>query len=217
MGQGVVAVEILVGAVLLHHEHIDSEPKNVVELLGRQLSETAIQDLHGAEPSWVYYSGVDPQDKKLALRAVNYGLYILTATDGTDYAAGGTNWLSQASFEPPLVMAGVKADSGAAAVIAQTSSFAVNVLAADQLDIGKAFFRSTRVEGSLLNGHEFEPGPETGAPLILATPYWFECRVTDTVERGDHTVFVAEVVNAGVRDPEASPLLLRDTGMNYGG
>ena len=160
---------------------------------------------------------MNPDDKKLALRAINYGLYVLTASNGTDYAAAGTNWLSQASFDPPLIMAGIKADSGAAAVIAETGTFAVSVLAADQLDIGKAFFRSTSVEGSTINGHEFEPGPETGAPLIVATPYWFECSVTDTVARGDHTVFVAEVVNAGVRDAEALPLLLRDTGMNYGG
>jgi hypothetical protein len=34
---------------------------------------------------------------------------------------------------------------------------------------------------------------------------------------GDHTVFVAEFVNAGVRDAQSTPLLLRDTGMNYGG
>lgn len=162
-------------------------------------------------------AGVDPDDKKLALRSINYGLYVLTATNGTDYAAGGTNWLSQASFEPPLVMAGVKADAGAAAIIAETGSFAVNVLAADQLDIGKAFFRSTSVEGSTINGYDFEPGPSTGAPLILATPFWFECEVTDTIARGDHTIFVGQVVDAGVRNAEAVPLLLRDTGMNYGG
>ena len=159
---------------------------------------------------------MDPEDKKRALRSINYGLYVLTAFDGDDYAASGTNWLSQASFEPPLVMAGIKADSGAAAIVTKSNAFAVNVLGDDQIDIGKAFFRSTSVEGTQLNGHEFEPGPKTRAPLILATPYWFECRVTDTVARGDHTVFVGEVVNAGVRE-EATPLVLRDTGMNYGG
>jgi len=160
---------------------------------------------------------MDPDQKKLALRAINYGLHVLTATDGTEYGAGGMNWLSQASFEPPLVMAGVKADSGSAAIIANTGTFAVNVLGADQLDIGKAFFRSTTVEDGKINGYGFEAGPETGAPLLTDTAYWFECRVTDTVARGDHTVFVAEVINAGVRDGEAVPLLLRDTGMNYGG
>lgn len=160
---------------------------------------------------------MDSDQKKLALRAINYGLYVLTARDGDQYGAGGVNWLSQASFDPPLVMAGVKADSGSAAIIGETGAFAVNVLAGDQLDIGKAFFRSTSVEDGRINGYAFEDGPETGAPILVDTPYWFECRVTDTVARGDHTVYVAEVVNAGVRNAEAVPLLLRDTGMNYGG
>lgn len=160
---------------------------------------------------------MDSDQKKVALRAINYGLYVLTARNGDQYGAGGVNWLSQASFDPPLVMAGVKADSGSAAIIGETGAFAVNVLAGDQLDIGKAFFRSTSVEDGKINGYAFTDGPETGAPLLTDTPYWFECRVTDTVARGDHTVYVAEVVNAGVRNPEAVPLLLRDTGMNYGG
>jgi len=36
------------------------------------------------------------------------------------------------------------------------------------------------------------------------------------VRGGDHTVFVAEVVEAGVRSV-AEPLTLRDTGFFYGG
>lgn len=94
---------------------------------------------------------------------------------------------------------------------------AVNTLADDQLDIGKAFFRSTEMADGKLNGYAFEDGPATGSPLLLDTPYWFECRVTDTIARGDHTVFVAEVVEAGVRNAESAPLNLRSTGMNYGG
>lgn len=162
---------------------------------------------------------MDPAAKKTALRAINYGLYVLTATDGTDYGAGGVNWLTQTSFEPPLVTAGVKADSGSYALIKKTGKFGVSVLADDQLDIGKAFFRSTNVEGNLINGQAFEPGPETGAPLITACPWWFECSVVRTVELGDHFVVIGQVVNAGVRDGAdgRSPLLLRSTGMNYGG
>ena len=143
---------------------------------------------------------MDPQAKKVALRAINYGLYVLTAVDGDEYAA-----------------AGVKTDNDSHRLIVSTGAFAVNVLADDQLDIGKAFFRTTKVEGDTLNGYRFEPGPDTGAPLLVDLPWWFEARVTDTVKRGDHTVFVAEVVNAGVRDESRTPLLLRSTGMNYGG
>ncbi|MDH4146509.1 MAG: flavin reductase family protein [Acidimicrobiia bacterium] len=160
---------------------------------------------------------MDAAAKKVSLRAINYGLHVLTATDGTDYGAGGVNWITQTSFDPPLVAAAVKADSGSAAIIAKTGTFAVSVLGKDQLDVGKAFFRSTSVEGNLINGHPFEPGPATGNPLLTELPYWFECRVTDTVTGGDHTIFVGEVVEAGVRDDSVVPLVLRDTGMNYGG
>lgn len=160
---------------------------------------------------------MEPDAKKKALRAINYGLYVLTSRDGDAYSAAGVNWLSQASFEPPLVMAAIKDDSGACAHVKTSGVFAVSVLGRDQLDIGKAYFRSTTVEGDSINGHRFEPGPETGCPLIIELPYWFEARVTDTIPRGDHTVFVAEVVSAGVRDDTVVPLLLRDTGMNYGG
>ncbi len=160
---------------------------------------------------------MDPQAKKVALRAINYGLYILTAIDGGEIGAAGVNWLTQASFEPPLIAVGVKADNDSHRIIEKTGAFAVNVLGEDQLDIGKAFFRTSTVEGDTVNGYRFEPGPETGAPLLVDLPYWFEARVTDTVKRGDHTVFVAEVVNAGVRDESVTPLLLRSTGMNYGG
>lgn len=160
---------------------------------------------------------LDPQAKKVALRAINYGLYIVTAKSGDEYGAAGVNWLTQASFEPPLVVAAIKTDNDSHRLIEATGVFAVNVLGKDQLDIGKAFFRTTTVEGDTLNGYEFEPGPETGCPLIVDLPYWFECRVTDAVTRGDHTVFVGETVAAGVRDTGMVPLLLRDTGMNYGG
>jgi flavin reductase (DIM6/NTAB) family NADH-FMN oxidoreductase RutF len=160
---------------------------------------------------------MDPQAKKTALRAITYGLYVLTARDGDEFAAAGVNWLSQASFEPPLVMVGIKRDNDSHRLIERTGAFAVNVLGEDQLEVGKAFFRTTTVDGDRLNGYRFEPGPVTGCPLLVDLPYWFECRVTDTVARGDHTVFVAETVNAGVRDDSVTPLLLRATGMSYGG
>ncbi len=160
---------------------------------------------------------MDPQDKKVALRAITYGLYVMTASDAGECAAGGVNWLTQVSFEPTLVAAGVNTQSSLHALISKTGMFAVNVLADDQLDVTKAFFQSTEVEGDLVNGHRFERGVATGAPLLDEVPYWFECKVTDTVARGDHTVFVAEVVGAGVRDASRVPLNLRSTGMSYGG
>lgn len=142
---------------------------------------------------------------------------MLTTADSDELAAGTVNWLSQASFEPPLVMVGIKADSRLHTLIERSGTFAVNVLAAGQKDVASAFFGPSQVEDSKINGYAFELGPKTGAPLLIDLPAWFEARVTDAVKRGDHTVFVAEVVNADLRDSEAKPLVMWDTGWFYGG
>lgn len=160
---------------------------------------------------------MDPQAKKQTLRSLTYGMYVMTAADGDDLAAGSVSWLSQCSFEPSLVMVAVKVGSGLHALIEQTGTFAVNILASDQKEIASAFFRSTEVEGGKINGYSFEPGPETGAPLLPDLPAWFEARVSDKIVGGDHTILVAEVINAGVGDSDIDPMVLADTGWSYGG
>jgi flavin reductase (DIM6/NTAB) family NADH-FMN oxidoreductase RutF len=158
---------------------------------------------------------MDEAAKKTALRMITYGLYVVTTKHGDEYSAGTINWLTQASFQPPLVVLGLKADSTTAAHVKAGSTLAINVLESGQKDLAYAFFKPTTVEGSKLSGYEFEPGPG-GNPLLLDAPAWFECRVTDIVERGDHHVVVAEVTDAGVRR-EAKPLTLAELGVFYGG
>ena len=160
---------------------------------------------------------MDPQTKKTALRMITHGLYLLAVQHEGRYNASAISWLSQASFSPPLVMLGVKADTLTHAMVEGSGQFAINLLAAGQTDIAQTFFKQAEQAGDRLSGYAFEPGPVTGAPLFLDAPAWFECRVTDFVKRGDHSVVVAEVVEAGVRDPGATPLALRDTAWHYGG
>jgi len=160
---------------------------------------------------------MDPKEKKHIMKLFTYGLHVMTGQDGDEIAAATVSWVAQASFEPPLIMVGVKVDSGIHAVVKETGVFALNVLGADQKDIAASFFRPSTLEDGLINGQPYEPGPETGAPLLLNLPAWFEARVTDRIERGDHTVVVAEVINAGVRDVDEKALTMAATGWSYGG
>lgn len=159
----------------------------------------------------------DPDTRRKILRRLTYGLQVVTASADGDLAGGTITWISQASFSPPLVMVGIKASSRLHAAVELAGAFAVNLLAEDQKDVAQAFFRPGEREEGLLNGYEFEQGPETGAPLLVESPMWFEARVTDTVKRGDHTVFIAEIVSVGVRADDVRALALRDTTWSYGG
>jgi flavin reductase (DIM6/NTAB) family NADH-FMN oxidoreductase RutF len=158
---------------------------------------------------------MDPATRKKALRLLSYGLCVATSCDEAGPAAGTITWISQSSFTPPRVMAAIKTDTALHRAIAASRIFAVHIVGKSQKDLATAFFRGAQPAGGKLNGYEIEPG-RTGAPLLLAPPAWFECRVVDEVRGGDHTVFVAEVVDAGVRSDEEA-LTLRETGMAYGG
>ena len=130
---------------------------------------------------------MDANAKKAALRMIPYGLYVLTAKGKDDAVAAATvNWVTQASFTPPLVVVGVKTDSHAHALIKESKAFALNVLGKGQGPMAFAFFKPATREGQTISGEPFRSGT-TGAPILERTPAFVECRLVDSVERGDHS------------------------------
>ena len=166
---------------------------------------------------------MDPNTKKTALRMIPYGLYVLTAAHGDKVAAATVNWVTQASFEPPLVAVGVKTDSHTHALIKESKAFALNVLGKGQQALAYTFFKPAERQGQTISGEAFRSGA-TGAPILASTPAFVECTLEATVEKGDHSVFVGKVVEAGVaRQPEGraddASLWLKELGdkVCYGG
>ena len=147
---------------------------------------------------------MDTDAKKTALRMIPYGLFVLTARgkDGRMTAAT-VNWVTQASFAPPLVAVGVKADSQTHALIDESKEFVLNVIAKGDNPVAFTFFKPAAVDGSTIGGEPFAPGAMVKAPVLDKAPAHLECRVVEAVRRGDHTLFVAEVVDAHVTVPPA--------------
>ena len=140
----------------------------------------------------------------------------MTAAAGNEVAASTVTWLSQASFKPPRIMAAVRVASGVHALVGQSGAFALHILGQDQQELAATFFKPVVVGDSrTLSGYAYEPGPVTGAPLFLDLPAWLEAQVVETVQGGDHTIFVADIVNVGLRKPDSVPLALRDTPWSY--
>lgn len=167
---------------------------------------------------------MDAEAKKTALRMIPYGLYVLTA-EGKDgkVAASTVNWVTQTAFQPPLLVVGVKADSGAHSIIKDAGTFALNILGKDQKGQAFTFFKPLEREGNTIGGEPFRKG-SLGAPILQKAPAFIECQLVDTIEKGDHSIFVGEVKDAGVTaSPQGRPddvtLALRDLGdkVFYGG
>ncbi|MCS7296133.1 MAG: flavin reductase family protein [Chloroflexota bacterium] len=158
---------------------------------------------------------MDEQAKKTALRMIPYGLYVLGVGKGERSTLSTVNWLTQASFQPPLVVVGVKQGTHTYDLLKEHGAFAVSVLGTGQKDIAFAFFRHVEPKEGKFGDYEFETAV-TGAPILRAAPAWFECRLTDTIERGDHAIVVGEVIEAGVR-AATKALTMEECGVTYGG
>jgi flavin reductase (DIM6/NTAB) family NADH-FMN oxidoreductase RutF len=161
--------------------------------------------------------------KKTVLRMIPYGIYVLTADDGNNVAAATVNWATQTAFAPPLVVVGVKTDSGAYQTIKTARTFALNMLGKDQKSLAFTFFRPAEASDGKISGQAYRKGT-TGAPLLVDAPGAVECRVTSIVEQGDHHIVVGEVVDAHLNKPptgrpDAAILEMKDLGDNvfYGG
>ncbi len=167
---------------------------------------------------------MDADARKTALRMIPYGIYVLTADDGKGNVGAATvNWVTQGSFAPPLVVVGVKGDSGAHTVVKGTGKFVLNMLGKDQKGAAFTFFKPAKVEGGKLSGMEFHTG-HNGAPVLNDAIAAVECSVKQIVSMGDHDIVVGEVTEAYVMKPpsgraDAAILEMKDLGDNvyYGG
>jgi flavin reductase (DIM6/NTAB) family NADH-FMN oxidoreductase RutF len=167
---------------------------------------------------------MDQDAKKTALRMIPYGIYAMTArNEAGEIAAATVNWVTQTAFEPPLVVIGVKADSGTYAVTKESGKFALNMLGKGQQGIAFGFFKPAVVEGDQINGEPWSEG-ETGVPVLDNAIARVECEVVEIVERGDHHIVIGEVKAAAVlQEPEgradAAILEMKELGdtVFYGG
>jgi len=158
---------------------------------------------------------MDENAKKKALRMIPYGLQVLGVSDGKDMDVASINWTTQVSFQPPLVVIGVKKDSKPFGILKSGRKFALSFLESGQKDLAFAFFKTVTPENGKFGNYAYETA-ETGCPIISDAASWVEGNVLSIDETGDHAAVICQVTNAGVKR-EAKPLTLAELGVNYGG
>jgi flavin reductase (DIM6/NTAB) family NADH-FMN oxidoreductase RutF len=149
---------------------------------------------------------VSPEEYRDAVRRFASGVTVVTvAVEGELHGMTASSFAS-VSLDPPLVLVSLDKTSRTRTMIATAGSFAVNVLAAGQQDVARAFARTGDDKFDSL-AHRIGP---SGAPLLDGTIAWLECRTTEVIDGGDHDVFLAEVLATGGKDGD--PLVYHDRG-----
>jgi flavin reductase (DIM6/NTAB) family NADH-FMN oxidoreductase RutF len=159
---------------------------------------------------------MDAALKKTVLRMFTYGLYAVTAKHGDEVSMMTANWLTQSSFDPPMITLAVEGDSHSLRVIQASGAFAINVYDNTQRELAGHLGMTWAKHPEKLESLKWRPGPVTGSPTLEDTLAWVECKVVSSLPSGDHTLFVAEVVEVG-QNREGAPLTLKDAGFKYAG
>lgn len=143
---------------------------------------------------------MDKKAKKTVLQMIPYGAYVVgTKTgDGADHLMFGT-WLMQTSFKPTLVAFALSEDSRTLTNVRRSKAFAVSFLREGMQDVAEKV-----VEGSFKE-IKTERTP-SGLPVVAGSAAWIECRVQDLLEKGDHHVALAEVVEVASGSGKLMPL-----------
>jgi flavin reductase (DIM6/NTAB) family NADH-FMN oxidoreductase RutF len=158
---------------------------------------------------------LDPAAKKTVLRLFAYGLYAVGVAHGEDRNIFTANWLTQVSFDPPMLALSVENDSHSIGLIADSGVFAVSVLGDDQRDLAGALGKRWSLRPDKVNEVPTRLGV-TGCPILAESLGALECRVVGSMPAGDSTVLVAEVLAAEmIRD--GTPLTMAAAGFRHAG
>jgi flavin reductase (DIM6/NTAB) family NADH-FMN oxidoreductase RutF len=136
-----------------------------------------------------------------ALSELTTGIYVLTVREGEHLHGMSSSWVTQVSGDPPLIMAAVDKRHLSHGMIERQGVFALNVVGRNRKELEDYFFSAASRRPDNLAPFAYAFG-ETGAPLLTLAMVVFECRVVNHYPAGDHTLFVAAIVQAAVREPD---------------
>ena len=143
-------------------------------------------------------------------------LALVGSRAGDEWNAMTTSWITQLSMEPVLIGVGIDNTAVTHRLITAGGSFTVNLWPADDTRVFVKFSKPAAFEEMALNRRAIKAGV-TGAPVFDEAIAYLDCEVRQAHDLGTHTLFIGEVVDAGVRDDEARAASMSDTRMKYGG
>lgn len=129
-----------------------------------------------------------------AFSKMTYGIYVLTSCYREQINAMIASWVSQVSYDPPLIMVAVHTRRYSHRLIDKGRCFGLHVLANTRTDCLAPFKGTDPI--AKFDALEWRRG-QSGCPILRDCLAYFECKVKSQIQPGNHTLFIGEVVDAG--------------------
>jgi flavin reductase (DIM6/NTAB) family NADH-FMN oxidoreductase RutF/rubredoxin len=134
-----------------------------------------------------------------ALYAISYGMYVIGSKKGDKINGQIANTVVQVCSEPPTISVCINKENLTHDFIKSSGVFSVSVLSKETplSFVGRFGFKSGR-DFNKFDGINYRLG-ETKAPLVLDNALaYMEANVVNSLNTKTHTIFVGELVDAGV-------------------
>lgn len=152
-------------------------------------------------------------DMQKALKKLEYGIYVVSTRVGHETGAFVASWLSQVSFEPPMLMIAIHKDHFSGELIKGGDFFTVNVISEGGKSLLSRFLSSSKFGVDKFEGIAQLQG-KTGVPIMADCLAYLECQVESSIPAGDHNIFVGKVIS-GKCMHEGKTLTTKDTPIRY--
>jgi 3-hydroxy-9,10-secoandrosta-1,3,5(10)-triene-9,17-dione monooxygenase reductase component len=143
-----------------------------------------------------------PDEFRRAMALLPTAVTVLTAPGDEGPAGATANAVASLSLEPPLMIAALDRDSRTLTTVRTAGSFGINVLAADQEELARAFATKAPHPEKWT---DVTWDDEAGVPIIDGCVLWVACGLRDTHDGGDHVIVTGGIESIGANDGE--PLL----------
>ncbi|MGD9587388.1 MAG: flavin reductase family protein [Pyrinomonadaceae bacterium] len=140
---------------------------------------------------------VSSEEFRAALSRFPSGVTVVTSRDEENRFHGITvSAFCSLSLEPPRVLVCIEKTTGSHGALLWSRTFVVNFLSEDQRELSERF--ASQLDDKF-DEVEFSTGID-GIPLLSGCLVTLECRITNSFDGGDHSIFVGEVETATVND-----------------
>ena len=139
-----------------------------------------------------------------AMRQLASGVSIITAGTGSDRVGMTATAVTSLSAVPPTLIVCLNRTSSAGPQIAESRSFAVNILAADQIEIGERFAGKGGHKGAARFAVGGWSTGVSGAPVLAGALASIECELEEMIERHTHAILIGRVVHTATLPRKAS-------------